>query len=314
MSLKFDVKSVISGIKPRRAILYAPSMETKKLEKASQLKELDTVAFDLEDGVPTTKKALARKNIVEYLNKQPKIVPELAVRINNVDSEDCALDLNEVMLDPVASKRIQTIIIPKVEDPEEVRYIARWLRLNKSNHAKILAMIETPLGLTRAAQICASSSKVDGVIFGAEDYRAAAGIQRGAIEPIQYARSAIVAAARAAHIQAIDMTSVNFKDPEVVTKEALSTRSFGFTGKQVIHPMQIACVNKAFTPDEKEIKACKEMITKFVITTYLEGKGVFGSNGQMVELPHIADCCRRLMLAGLSVEQIQEIADAPLKK
>lgn len=314
MSQKFDVKTVISGIKPRRAILYAPSMEMKKLEKAALLKELDTVCFDLEDGVPATLKSAARKNILEYLNKDSKVIPELAIRINSVDSEDSALDLNEIMLNPVASKRIQTVIIPKVEDPEEVRYVSRWLRLNKATHAKILAMIETPLGLTRVSEICKSSPRVDGVIFGAEDYRSAAGIQRGSIEPVQYARSAIVAAARAAHIQAIDMTSTNFKDAEVVAKEALSTRAYGFTGKQVIHPMQIKAVNKAFTPDEKEVKACKDLITKFVVTTYIDGKGVFGSDGNMIELPHIADACRRLMLAGLSVDAIQAIADAPLKK
>ena len=312
MSLKrFDVSSIAKNIKTRRALLYSPSMEIKKLTKAASLKNLDTLSFDLEDGVPQPLKSRGRENIKAFLHdKNSKVIPELALRINSIDSEDSMLDLNEIMLDKVCSDRIQTVIIPKVEDPEEVRFVSRWLRLNKINHAKILAMIETPVGLTRVVDICRSSPRLDGVIFGAEDYRSASGILRGSLEPIQYARSAIVAAARAAHIQCIDMTSVNFRDKDIVTKEAIESRNFGFTGRQVIHPMQIDCVNKAFMPSDKEAEQLEKLIKSFVKTTCVDGKGVVGDNGQMIELPHIADAINKLLVYGKSIEEIQKIADS----
>ena len=311
MSLKFDVSAIVKNLKSRRQILYAPSMELKKLTKAAALKNLDTVAFDLEDGVPPLKKALGRENIKAFLNdKTTKVIPELSLRINSLDSEESMKDLNEIMLDKKCSERIQTIIIPKVEDPEEVRFVDRWLSLNGIKSTKILAMIETPAGLNRVVDICKSSKKVDAIIFGAEDYRAASGILRGSIEPIQYARSAIVAAARAANVQCIDMTSVDFKNKENVIKEAIDSRNFGFTGKQVIHPMQIDCVNKGFMPTEKEAKQYEKMIQSFVRTTCVEGKGVIGQNGMMIELPHIADAINKLITYGKSMEEVQKIADA----
>lgn len=311
MTAKFDISAIAKNLKNRRALLYAPSMELKKIAKAATLKTLDTVCFDLEDGVPPPKKALGRANIKEFLHdKNSKVFPELALRINSMDSEDAMQDLNEIMLDKACSDRIQTVIIPKVEDPEEVRFVSRWLRLNKVSHAKILAMIETPLGLTRVNEICRSSPKVDGIIFGAEDYRAASGILRGSLEPIKYARSALVAAARAANIQCIDMTSVDFRNKENVKKEAIETRNFGFTGKQVIHPMQITCVNEAFMPTDKEAKQYEKLIQNFVKTTCCDGKGVFGENGQMIELPHIADAINKLIIYGKSIDEIQKIADA----
>ncbi|KAH0788468.1 citrate lyase beta like protein [Histomonas meleagridis] len=297
-------------LRPRRQVLYAPSSEVKKLEKASKLSNLDTVVFDLEDGVSTTKKEIARKNLVDYLNSKPKIIPELAIRTNNFNSYDGMKDLNKVFLDPATSKRVQVLIMPKVEDVKEVHFVERWLHFNSLDHIKILAMIETPRGLSRVNEICAASKKLDGIIFGSEDYRSAAGISHQAGDTgILYARSAIVTAAKAYGLQAIDMTSLDFKHPENVTKDAIESRRLGFTGKQVIHPMQIECVNKAFTPSQKEMDASFKMVTGFVKNYIVDGKGVIGENGIMIELPHITDALKTLILGGKTAEEIQAEID-----
>lgn len=312
MSRKFDVSSVLGATKLRRSLLYAPSTELSKLAKALQVKSLDTSVFDLEDGVPITKKEMARQNVVNFLRSNPRIELELAVRINQLGGKDCMSDLNTLFLDHEVGDKFKTVIIPKVEHPDEVKFVSRWLKYNGYPKTNMLAMIETPRGLTEVNRICSSSDMIDGVIFGAEDYRSAAGIKRGSIAPIQYARSAIVAAAKAKDIQAIDMTSINFRDKDVVLRDAIDSRNFGFTGKQVIHPMQVECVNQAFSLNEEQKKKNIDQLKQFVKTTYVDGKGVFGDNGEMVELPHITQSCRDLFLSGMSVREIQDIADSVL--
>jgi citrate lyase beta subunit len=75
------------------------------------------------------------------------------------------------------------------------------------------------------------------------------------------------------------MTSLDFRNVDVVTKEAIGSRQLGFTGRQVIHPIQIACVTKAFTPDEAEVKRLIALVGDFVRSFYVEEKGVIGSGG-----------------------------------
>ncbi|OHS95698.1 citrate lyase beta like protein [Tritrichomonas foetus] len=309
MSL-LDVKSLVSNLRSRRQILYAPSIDIKKLQKASIIEGLDTAAFDLEDGVTPQNKAIARENIVKYLKTEPTIKPEFAVRINSMNSSNGMLDLNQVILDPAVGKRLQCLIMPKVEDVDELKFADRWLHLNGLDHVRILAMIETPLGLTHVNEFCTATNKLDGLIFGAEDFRSAAGIAHAAGEmAILYARSAVVTAARAHNLQAIDMTSLDFRRAENCIKDAIGTRQLGFTGKQVIHPMQIECVNKAYTPDEKEKEQCSKMIATFVKNYLVDGKGVVDNEGVMVELPHIQDAIRRLILSGQTVDQVQEFVN-----
>lgn len=289
-------------------------MEIKKLEKASMLKGLDTVVFDLEDGVPMNLKPIGRKNIIEYLSKPRTIIPELAIRINAVDSKESMKDLNEVLLNESIAKQFKSLVIAKVEDPDEVRFVSRWLKLNNYEHMKILALIETPLGLTKINEICKSSPALDAIIYGAEDYRSASGISKEfGDSPIMYARSSLVASARAHNLQVIDMTSLDFKRSENVIKEAQLSKSFGFTGKQVIHPMQIECVNQAYAPSEKDINNSIELITRFIRTQIVEGKGVYGAEGNMVELPHVKDAVQTLIYGGKAISEIQKIADEALK-
>jgi citrate lyase subunit beta-like protein len=304
--MTLQVKSLVSALRQRRHVLYVPGSEIAKLGKAAQLKTLDTAVFDLEDGVPPAKKDLARANIKQYLHTKPTIIPELAIRINSISTRDGMRDLNEVILDPIVGKRMESLIISKCEDVKEVQFVDRWLRLNDYGHARVLALIETPLGLNRCEKILTASPNVDALIFGAEDFRSAAGISHKAGETaILYARSLLVSAARAHNRQVIDMTSLNFRDAEIVVKEAIGSRNLGFTGRQVIHPMQIDCVNKAFTPDAEEIKKLSKLVTEFVTNFYVVGKGVIGPGGVMVELPHITDAISALIRAGQTVEQIQ---------
>jgi citrate lyase subunit beta-like protein len=308
--MTLDVLSLLSTIRQRRHILYTPGSELTKLSKASLLRPLDTLIFDLEDAVAPSKKDFARKTIISYLSTKPIIHPEFAIRINSISSPVGMRDLNEVILNPVISKRIDALVIPKLEDPDELRFMDRWLTLNGLAQVRMLGIIETPLGLTRVNEFCGTSAKLDALMFGSEDFRSAVGIPHSAgLTPILFARSAVVAAARAHRRQAIDMISLNFKNPDIVTQEAIGSRQFGFTGKQMIHPMHIDCVSRAFTLDAAEVKRLTKLIGGFLRTFYVNGKGIIGTNGVLVEFPHIVDAIRDLIAAGQSPAQLQKYVD-----
>jgi citrate lyase subunit beta-like protein len=214
------------------------------------------------------------------------------------------------VLNPAVGKRMDALIVPKLETPDELRFVDRWLTLNDFNQARVLGLIETPFGLTNVNKLCRASPKLDGLIFGAEDFRSATGIlHQAGLSALLFARSAIVTAARANRLQAIDMTSLDFRNADVVTAEAIGSRQLGFTGRQVIHPMQIACVTKAFTPDAAEVKRLTALVGDFVRTFYVEEKGVIGTSGVMVEFPHVTDALRALHAAGRSTEELQAFVD-----
>lgn len=71
---------------------------------------------------------------------------------------------------------------------------------------------------------------------------------------LAFARSIIVNSAKAYGLEAIDMVCLEYMNMEKLKEECSNGRSFGFSGKQVIHPAQIEMVNKAFSPNPEGIQ------------------------------------------------------------
>jgi len=74
---------------------------------------------------------------------------------------------------------------------------------------------------------------------------------------------AVVAACKAYGLQAIDMVSVSFQDLEALRPEARFGAQLGYTGKQVIHPNQVAPAQEAFTPNEAAIQSAQRLVEAF---------------------------------------------------
>ena len=114
---------------PRRAIMYVPGDDTRKVRKASHL-ECDCIALDCEDGVAMNRKQLARESIRAFFDSGANIPPddcldkrrktEWAVRINAVDSGLCEEDI-KVLVSGI--KPPETILLPKCESAEDLKYV-----------------------------------------------------------------------------------------------------------------------------------------------------------------------------------------------
>jgi len=134
-------------------------------------------------------------------------------------------------------------IIPKVETPDDVRAISH--RMDKIaiglgvvvSRVRLWAVIETALGVMNLREIAQASPRLTALMFGAEDYAASVGAtrtERG--EEVLFARSAVVAAAAAYELDAIDIVRFDLADPAGLEAECRFGRQLGYAGKVAIHP------------------------------------------------------------------------------
>ncbi len=287
-------------MRPRRALLYTPGDDMHKIRKATTL-GVDCICMDMEDGVALNRKVEARANIVTALQSLDFGRSERLARINAIGT---GLDKDDLQL--VLPARPDGIVIPKVDDPEQVRWAGdelteyeRSRRLPIGGIALIL-IVESARGIINLPHILSSNSRIQAVVFGAEDLAGDMGATR-TLEAweVFYARSALVLNAAAFDLQAIDMVYVDFNDTEGLKAEALQGSRMGFSGKQIIHPNQVNPVQGAFTPSSEAITQAERVLEAFA-RFQAEGVGAFVMDGKMVDAPIVKAAQRVLDRAGIA--------------
>src|SRR5512135_3295681 len=126
-----------SFMRPRRCMLFMPGDDLKKIQKGISL-GVDSIVMDLEDGVALNRKAEARATIAAALRDLSFGRSERIVRINPIGS-----GLEQADLDIVMRQRPDSIMLPKVERPEHIRWLAESLG---DPGVRLLALIETARG------------------------------------------------------------------------------------------------------------------------------------------------------------------------
>ena len=114
--------------------------------------------------------------------------------------------------------------------------------------------------------------------------------------PLLYSLSAIVLAARAAGVLAIDGVFMAIADDEGFVAEAEQGLMLGFDGKSLIHPSQVAPCNAVFSPTEADVAAARSLIAAYE-AALAAGRGVTTFEGKLVEALHVAEARRVLALA-----------------
>jgi citrate lyase beta subunit len=268
----------------RRALLYMPGDDWKKITKAITL-GVDCICMDMEDGVAVNKKAEARGTIAKALRELDFGKSEKLARINSVGS-----GMEKEDIEAVLPYRPDGIVIPKMESLEQIQWAHEIIEAAElkngwpMNSIRILVGIETAKGILNLKEI-ASHPRLDALIFGGEDFAASVGATRtkDAIE-LLYARQAVVTAAAAFGLQAIDIVAINFKDIEALRKESEFGAQLGCTGKQIIHPAQVESVQAAFAPNDEAIAHAKRIVETFE-ASQKEGKGAYALDGKMIDMP-----------------------------
>jgi len=262
-----------------------PGDDMRKIQKAIGL-DVDSIVMDLEDGVALNRKDAARTTILEALQTLDFGRTERLVRLNPVGSEFLEADL-----DATIDGRPDGYIIPKVDFGEQVQAVAEYLSIEEGRRRwpvgriKLLPIIETALGVMNVREIALADERVDALVFGAEDLAGDMGaVRTSAGWEVFYARGAVVTAAKAYRVQAIDMVFFDLHDLDGLARECLQGRQMAYDGKMAIHPRQVEIIQRAFAPTPEEIERAQHVLQAHE-EHQAAGTGAFALDGRMVDMP-----------------------------
>ncbi len=291
-----------------RSELAVPASNTRMLEKAPT-RGADVVFLDLEDAVAVDEKEQARKNAIEALNDLDWSACSLSVRINGLDTPYCYRDIIEVV--EAAGDKLDTILIPKVDTPSDILFVATLLsQIEAAKGFKpinIHILLESALGMTNVEKIAATCpERLEAICFGIGDYAASTHARitsMGGANPDyfvltdpdeqglrhrhwgnhwHYAMSRMIVACRAHGLRPIDGVYSNIADQEGFLALARAFATLGGEGKWAIHPSQVPLANQVFTPEEAEVENARRIL-RAMQDGVAEGKGAVTVDGRMVD-------------------------------
>jgi citrate lyase subunit beta/citryl-CoA lyase len=258
---------------PRTELTYP--CHVLKMHQNAASAPVDLVMADFEDACPYEFKGPAsRKTMVEALNTVDFGHKVVAIRPNNIRSPFFLGDIEAIMTGAV--DRFHGIILPKTNEPEDIVYLSRLLdnlerQAGWKSRVQIEALIETPLAVVNAYKIATASDRMVGLIFGIADFSAAMGVREMVKDQninFHYAKQAVVVAAKAAGLHAVDNAFLTIIRRDTPAEEAAYLReemrrkhtgaaNMGMDGTWVIHPQQADIANDCFTPTDDEVKKAK---------------------------------------------------------
>ncbi|XP_015590273.1 citramalyl-CoA lyase, mitochondrial [Cephus cinctus] len=295
---------------PRRTLLYVPGCDERKIQKARSL-DADLIALDCEDGVAINQKGSARQKIRELLDlgEFPKSRPEWGVRVNSVSSGLCDEDLKVIL---GGKNQPPCILLPKLDTVEEIIWFSDTVKKlfhNNNNTINLIVFSETSISMMNLPSIVQAvidaqtntCIKLVALVVGSDDYVADIGATRTKdCSEILYARQRLVMVAKAFGLQAIDMVHIDLQDLEGLQITSEQGASWGFTGRQIIHPSQVSIVHKAYSPTQKKVDWASKLIDAFDAHQKL-GKGAFVFENQMIDMPTLKQAQNIVTLANLTL-------------
>jgi citrate lyase beta subunit len=253
----------------------------------------DLVCIDLEDAVHPQHKAQARAAALAFAEVHAASASgtRLALRLNGLRTAEGLADMAAL----AASKaRLDFLLLPKVEHADDLGLVHAWAA---DRFDALAVLIETPLGIERAAAI-AASARADGaprlaaLMLGGADLSVELGCAFG-WDGLLSARGRLVNAARSAGLQAWDVPHLDLADLPGLTQETRAVLRLGFTCKSAIHPTQVAAIHAAFVPEAAELEWARALLAALAgQQAQLQERGAFLFQGKMVDPPVLAKARR----------------------
>ena len=268
-----------------RSALYLPANRESAIAKARTL-PADCIILDLEDAVQPDAKKAARAAAVAAMAAGGWGARRVLLRVNALGTPWSAEDFAAARSGGFAG-----IVVPKVENAAEAA------QATAAAGVPVWAMIETPAGVIDAPRIAAVPG-VAALLAGMADLAKDLHCRPDAARtPLLYSLSAIVLAARAAGVLAIDGVFMDIGDAAGFAGEAEQGLMLGFDGKSLIHPSQVAPCNAVFSPSAQDVTAAEGLIAAYE-AGLAAGKGVTTFNGRLVEVLHV-EAARRILAEAL---------------
>jgi citrate lyase subunit beta/citryl-CoA lyase len=271
----------------RRSILFLPGNNERFLVRAIA-SAADALILDIEDAVMPDQKPEAREMVKRALQATDFRGKERVVRVNGITTQWGADDLAAAV-----EGGADLILVPKADSEEVIKTADRIItkaekRFNvPDGSTKIMALIETALGIINVERTVFASPRIDALAFGGGDYGLSTRIR---VTPDEiayvYPESKIMLAARSAGVMAIGTPyAQNIRDLDAVARQAKRQRDLGLDGKTVIHPTHVDIANAAFTPSAEEIAFAQKVITAYEASD----KGAISVDGKLIEHLHVSE-------------------------
>ncbi|MBT2301915.1 CoA ester lyase [Variovorax paradoxus] len=282
-----------------RSMLFVPADSERKLAK-STASPADVLILDLEDSVAESRKPTARGMAAEFIQAQAAgMSASLFVRINPLDTALAMPDLAGVVVPGLAG-----ILLPKTRSAADLDHLDHCLDALEARAGMepgtvriVPVATETPQAMLNMNGYCATTPRLAGVTWGAEDLSSAIGAlsnkeENGSYSPLyQWAASLCLTTAAAAGVPPIDTLHADFKDASGLIAACRASRRRGFRGRIAIHPDQVEAINQAYTPTEAELAHARRIIDAFAAQP---DAGTLSIDGVMVDKPHLTQALRTL--------------------
>jgi citrate lyase subunit beta/citryl-CoA lyase len=278
-----------------RSYLFVPGNRPERFAKALA-SGADALILDLEDSVPLSEKAAARKAVADWLATAPTSKP-VFIRVNALGSPLHGDDLQILQYIRPAG-----LVLPKCEGVDDVLAFDEVLRGYEQGSdwpersiAVIAIATETARAMQRIHTFDHAVPRLCGILWGAEDLAASLGVRSLRDSQWHYqatalrARDAALFASHACGVAAIDAVYTGLDDAAGLEAETRAHAALGFTAKAAIHPAQIAVIHQALRPSDGDLAWAGEVIAELQDGAKASGR----VRGAMVDQPHL-NAARRI--------------------
>ena len=309
--------------RPSRVIHFFPASNPKMVSKVPEIAPtVDVLLANLEDGVPASDKEAARAGLVEVAAKYDTPDTQLWTRVNSLDSPWGLDDLVAAVTE--AGEKLDVIMIPKVEGPEDIHYVDRLLaqleaKAGLDRPLLVHAILETARGVSNVEAICGASPRMQGLSLGPADLAANRRMKTTRVggghpgylvrqDPVDgeiegpratyqqdlwhYTVARMVDACQAHGIFAFYGPFGDIKDTVACEDQFRNAFLLGCVGAWSLHPVQIDIAKRVFSPDPADVRHARE-----VVAAMGDGTGAVMLNGKMEDDASVKQCKVMLELA-----------------
>jgi malyl-CoA/(S)-citramalyl-CoA lyase len=297
--------------------------------------QVDILLGNLEDAIPSTEKENARAGLVQVGKTVDLGETQFWTRVNSLDSPWGLDDL--ITLVTEIGDKLDVIMIPKVEGPEDIHYVDRLLaqleaKAGIQKPLMVHALLETARGVANVEEICGASPRMQGLSLGPADLAANRRMKTtrvGGGHPDYVVRADPDAANHDAPrptyqqdlwhytiARMVDACATHgilpFYGPfgdiqDVVACEDQFRNAYllGCVGAWSLHPNQIAIAKRVFSPRPEDVAQAQR-----VIDAMGDGTGAVLLDGKMEDDASVKQCQVVVQLAKQLAARDPELASA----
>jgi malyl-CoA/(S)-citramalyl-CoA lyase len=325
--------------RPSRMIHFFPPHLEKVTAKLPEIAPtVDVLLGNLEDAIPMDAKEAARAGLVRVAKELDLGDTQLWTRVNSLDSPWVLDDLTTLVTE--VGDKLDVIMIPKVEGPEDIHYVDRLLaqleaRSGLTRPLMVHAILETARGVANVEEICLASPRMQGLSLGPADLAANRRMKTTRVggghpgylvrqDPPTGADGPRYDAERATYqqdlwhytiarmVDACAMAGIlpyygpfgDIKDTVACEDQFRNAYLLGCVGAWSLHPVQIDIAKKVFTPDPADVAHAQR-----VIEAMGDGTGAIMLDGKMEDDASVKQCKVVVELARQLAERDPELAE-----